>query len=160
MGELHGVGQQVVQDLLQPRQVAAAHAAGGRRGLDAEAQALVGGGRLVGGLQGGGQLLYVEVRRLKLHAARLDLGQIQDVVEHGQQGLARLADDAQTLALLGLQIAHGHDLRHGQHAVQRRPDLVAHIGQEVGFQNIGRLGRVARLDQLVHGLMQRPVVAF
>ncbi len=36
---------------------------------------------------------------------------------------------------------------------------MAHIGQEVGFQHIGRFGGVARLDQLVHGLVQGPVVA-
>ncbi len=104
------------------------------------------------------QLAGVERGVLQLHAAGLDLGQVEDVVEHGQQGFAGLADHAQTFALLGLELAHGHDLGHGQDAVQRRADLVAHIGQEMRLQHIGGFGGVAGLDQLVHGLAQGAVV--
>ncbi len=112
----------------------------------------------MGGRQPGGDLGGVELDFVELHAARLDLGEVEDVVEHHQQRLARLAHDGQALALFRVQLAHGHDLGHGQHAVQRRADLVAHVGQEMRLQDVGGLGGVARVHQLVHGLAQRPVV--
>ncbi len=159
MGELHSIGQEVVQDLQQAHRVAAPDAQGRGRDIDAEVQMLGERGRLVRGLDLGGHVLGVELDVLELHAPGLDLRQVEDVVEHGQERLARLADDPQPFTLLGRHLAHGHDLGHGQDSVQRGADLVAHIGQEVRLQHIGRLGRVARLHQLVHGLVQGPVVA-
>jgi hypothetical protein len=99
--------------------------------------------------------LQVEVVDQQGELARLDLGKVEHVVEDGQQQAARLTDDVQPLALVQGELAHGHHLGHGQHPVQRSADLVAHIGQELRFQDIGGVGRVARLHQLLQGSPER-----
>jgi hypothetical protein len=50
----------------------------------------------------------------------------------------------QVLALLSIDVGVEHQLRHPDHSVHGRPDLVAHVGQE------GRLGSRG-LERLVAG---------
>ena len=103
--------------------------------------------------------LEVEVLLGQLQLAGLDLGEVEHVVEHRQQLLARLADHAQPLALRRRRRSpRCHHLGHGQHAVQRRADLVAHVGQELRLGDVGRVGRVARLHQVLERLAQLAVV--
>ncbi len=90
--------------------------------------------------------------------AGFDLRQVQHVVEHRQQLLAGLAHDHQPLALFLGQFAALHDLGHGQHAVQRGADLVAHIGQELRLGDVGRVGGVAGLHQVFERLAEFLVV--
>ncbi len=56
----------------------------------------------------------------------------------------------EVLALLGRQLGVQRQFRHPDDAVHRRPDLVAHVGQELALRAVGRLGRVqgalGRLD--------------
>ena len=47
----------------------------------------------------------VEVRQLQLHPPRFDLGQIEDVVDQGQEMLSRGVDVLQVLVLLLVQLA-------------------------------------------------------
>ena len=47
----------------------------------------------------------VEVRQLQLHPPGLDLGEVEDVVDQGQQVLARGVDVLQVLVLLLVQLA-------------------------------------------------------
>jgi hypothetical protein len=86
--------------------------------------------------------------------AGLDLRQIQHVVQHRQQQAARTANHVEPLALHRGQVAERHHLGHREHAVQGRADLVAHIGQELGLQDVGGVGGVAGLLQLAHGALQ------
>ena len=85
VGELHGVTGQVEEHLAEPPRIAAEVARHvGRRGTD-ELQP-----RLMGpqGQQRGEvveQSPQVEVERLQVHLAGLDLGEVEDVVEEGQQ---------------------------------------------------------------------------
>ena len=68
--------------------------------------------------------------------SRLDLRQVENVVDESQQIVAR--------RLYRLSVAHlflaqatlgivGKELREDQQRVQRRPELVRHVGQEIGF---------------------------
>ena len=99
-GELDRVPQDVGEDLPQPEGVAPN---GGRRArLDEACQLqalLVGASR-----EQGGDLLdlppQLEVDGLEVQAARLYLGEVQDVVQDGQQALARVAHRLGVLALL------------------------------------------------------------
>ncbi len=52
------------------------------------------------------------------------------------------------LALLGRQVAVEHQLRHADDAVHRRPDLVAHVGQELAFRPAAFHRLVAHPNQL------------
>ena len=72
----------------------------------------------------------VERRVVQSELSRLDLGEIEDVVDHREQGFARVLDGHKVLALLGRQLALQDQFRHADDRVQRRADLVAHVGQE------------------------------
>ncbi len=70
------------------------------------------------------------------HGAGLDLGEVEDVVDQVQQVGARAVDRLGEPDLLGGEVAVGvlaQDLRQDQQAVERRPQLVRHVGQELGL---------------------------
>ncbi|HSS38291.1 MAG TPA: hypothetical protein VLT58_05930, partial [Polyangia bacterium] len=75
----------------------------------------------------------IQVLGVDLHVSRLDARQIQNVVDEVQEPLPVAFDHLQIAALVDGQRA-GHpvpqQLRQRQHGVQRRPDLVAHVGDE------------------------------
>ena len=77
----------------------------------------------------------------------LQPGDVEDVVQQGQQRLAGLLQDAQPLGLRLGQGVGGHHLGHAQHAIQRRANLVTHIGQEARLGGVGGLGGVLGGDQ-------------
>jgi hypothetical protein len=69
-----------------------------------------------------------------LHLAGFDLRQIQDVGDELEQVGARRVDRAHELELLVGQVALivlGQQVRQDQQAVERRAELVAHVGQEL-----------------------------
>ena len=68
--------------------------------------------------------------------ARLDLRQIQNVADQIQQIGAGAVDGARELHLLAGQVAvriFGQLLAQDENAVERRAQLVRHVGQELGF---------------------------
>ena len=146
-GELHRVAQQVQQDLLQPHAVATHVLRGG--GVDMQLQLHLVGGRTVGhhghhALQAG---LQGEVGRVELDLARLDLREIEDVVDHLQQMLAGIGDLAQVVQLAGTERLTPQQVRKAQHRIERRADLVAHVGQEGALGLAGGIGRRLGLGQ-------------
>ena len=70
--------------------------------------------------------------------ARLDFREVEDVVDQRQQRLARVLDRAQVVALLRGERRAERQLRHADDGVHRRPDLVAHVGEELALGD-GRL---------------------
>jgi len=83
--------------------------------------------------------------RPRVHAqlAGLDLGEVQDVVDDVQKVVARLADVPEHGELARFQRFLFQQLREAQHGVHRRPDLMAHVGQE------GRLGLIGAFRLLL-----------
>ena len=77
---------------------------------------------------------------LELEAPGLDLGEVEDVVDDFEQGVAARADGLEILALFGLQRRVEHQAAEADHGVHRRTDLVAHVGQELALGAIGGLG--------------------
>ena len=68
--------------------------------------------------------------------ARFDLRQIEDVVDEVEQVGARRVDRAREFDLLFVEIALrvvGQQLRQDEQRVERRPQLVAHVGEELGL---------------------------
>jgi hypothetical protein len=148
IGELYGVADQVGEDLAEARGVAEhcvrhvhAHVAdqlqvlllraqrhGLERGLDAAAQR--------------------ELDHVQVQAARLDPGEVEDVVDHRQQQVAGGLHQRQVLTLLVVQLGLEQQLGHAEHAVHRRPDLVAHVGHELRLEPRVLERRLARADQL------------
>ena len=62
--------------------------------------------------------------------AGIELRQIENIVEQFHQHFARVMGDGQLLLLLGIERAVQGQRDHPQQAVERRADLVAHVGQE------------------------------
>jgi hypothetical protein len=67
---------------------------------------------------------------------RLDLRIVEDIVDDGQERLARAPDRLDVEALFVGEASLEQDVGHADHAVHRRPDLVAHVGEEGGLRAI------------------------
>ena len=66
-------------------------------------------------------------------------------------GSSASADDLherQALALFGGELGVERQLRHADDAVHRRPDLVAHVGEELALRRVGVLGAILRLREI------------
>ena len=75
-----------------------------------------------------------EGRRFQLHLARLDLGQVEDLVEQLQQVLAGAPDVAEVLLLTLVELAEHPVQQHlgeADDGVERGAQLVRHAGQEL-----------------------------
>ena len=85
----------------------------------------------------------------QLHAARLDLGQVQDVVDQGQEVLTGGEDVVQILGLLRIHLPEHpleENLREADDGVEWGPELVRHVGEELRFVTAGGLDPVLRLE--------------
>ncbi len=133
--ELHGIRHQVDDDLRDPALV-------GRRlrkiGFDVERQRLCASARLLADEH---QRFFQDpVERdglgLELHATCLDLRDVEHVVDEGQEVPAGVEDVLQVLLLLRVHLAEQtveQHLREADDCVQRRPQLVRHVSEELGF---------------------------
>src|SRR5262249_60531745 len=80
--------------------------------------------------------------RLKPHPPRLDLGEIEDVVDEGEQVATGLQNVTQILRLLLVDLAEhalGQDLGEADDRVERGAQLVRHVGQELALVLTGDL---------------------
>src|SRR4029453_16180501 len=86
-----------------------------------------------GVVEGRGEM---EVGQFKLHPPRFNLGKVEDVVDEGQQMLAGRVDVFQVLVLLIVQLpehALRQDLGEPDDRVERRAQLVRHVGEELAL---------------------------
>ena len=146
-GELEGVGEQVLENLLQALRIAREDARQVVVDVDVERQVL-----------GLGDVAERCARRCRAGAerdllgfdgdrARLDLREVENVVDQRQQVGAGGVDVARELDLLGRQVAAGvlgELLAENQDRVERRAQLVRHVGEELrlvlrGERQLGRL---------------------
>ncbi len=72
----------------------------------------------------------VEGDRLQSELRRLDLAEVQHIIEHLQQRLAGLEGGVEQGALVGREVCFGEHSLEVQHRVHRRADLVGHRGEE------------------------------
>ena len=84
---------------------------------------------------------------LQLQLPRLDLREVEDVVDEGQQRLTAGPDDAGELLLLLAQRRLQEEARHPDDAVERRADLVAHAGDELALRLRRALGLLLRRSE-------------
>jgi len=93
-----------------------------------------------------------ELLEIELHLAGLDLGQVQDVVDQPQQVLAgavdllEVGDEFFLAEVLGLLLEH---LAVADDRVERGPQLMGHVGQELGLVAAGDLQLAALVLQLL-----------
>ena len=81
-------------------------------------------------------------REVELHAAGLDLRQVEDVVDKREQMVARGVNVAQVLELLVVDLAKhllAQHLGEADDRVERRAQLVRHVGEELRLVLVGHL---------------------
>ena len=143
-GELVGVAHEVQQRLTQP------HLVGMQRpdrsvAMDRDLVAVLRRQRLDGLDDLVDQRRQSESVQIKLHPPGLDLGEVEDVVDQGEQVTARAKHAVERLDVLlqrlGILPQHLGDADDG---VERRAQLVAHVGEELRLV-LARLGELAAL---------------
>ena len=133
-GELEGVREQVAQHLLQPLRVGAHGRRQGAVDLDQEVELALLGDLPEGALHVVAEVAEADLGDLEADRAGLDLGEVEDVVDEGEEVRAGGVDRLGELALLVREVAFrvlGQELRQDQQRVQRRAQLVAHVGEEL-----------------------------
>ncbi len=136
VGELHRVGDEVAQHLLEALLVGVQGDRQGRRDPHLELQVLVQRDRLEGRLDVVDQLDEGDPGRPDVHLARLHLGQVEDVVDQLEQVGPGAVNGVGELDLLGREVALvvvGEQLGQDQQRVQRGAQLVRHVGEELAL---------------------------
>ena len=148
LGKFQGVGQQVQQHLLQALRVSHQDIRDLLRYLRAQGEPLIAAGQALHADHFPEAAPETEGDPFEFDHAGLDLAQIQDVVDDAEQAAHRTPDVAQELVLLFVQHRQMQHLRRSHDAVDRCPDFVAHVGQELALGQIGGLRLGSRFFQL------------
>ena len=154
--ELHRIGEQVQDHLLELAFIGLRHA---EARLDvARERDRVAGGALANHRDAVLDQVRQEDRfEVDLHLARLDLRQIENLVDQLEQMAPRVADVTDVLVLSLVELAEHpieQDIREADDRVQRRPQLVRHAGEELRLVPAGHL----HLACLVFELLEHPGV--
>jgi hypothetical protein len=148
LGELVGVTRQVKQGLPEADLIGM-HRTEVRRALDDDPIAILRRHRL----DGLGHVLdhgrQRERFKMKLHAPRLYLGEVEDVVDQGKQVPARTQHAIERFEVLieALRILAQH-LGDADDGVEWRAELMAHVGEEARFGPVGFVSGIARGGEL------------
>ena len=148
VGELDGVVDQVGQDLLEPVLIQTQGAFAGRGTDDAQGEPLGLGQGHHEFRQAGHQPGQVAGSGLEDEMAGLDLGQVQEVVEDEQQGVAGVVDPSDHGPLARGEGLPGQQLGLPQHQVERIADFMTDTRQEVALGPVGGLGPLPGLAQV------------
>ena len=149
-GKLDGIGDQVVENLLQTLAVGddpLRCLLSPQLQFDPPAAGLGEEARL----EGVGQLDERQLFEEEIDPSRLDLGEIEDVVDQGEEVESAPEDDLGRLHLLRGEIAAavlGEVTGEDQQAVQGGAQFMRHVGEKIGFVAAGRLQIVRLLLQL------------
>ncbi|HEY6895495.1 MAG TPA: hypothetical protein VI258_15075, partial [Rhodanobacteraceae bacterium] len=147
-GELHRVADEIQQHLPQAHRIAREMAM--HIGIDDRAELQSFRRRALGKDVGDAvdELVEIEIVVLNRQFAGFDLRQIENVIHEPQHRLGAASNGHRDVALLCVEPAAEKNVRHPDHAVHRRADLVAHVGEKFGFDS-RRLERgIARLRDL------------
>ena len=151
-GELEGVAEQVEQALADLAGVADHHAQLlGHDQLEPVAVALVGRAARDDRF---GQFANVDDGALERRPARIQPGEVENIVDHGEQVASRRLDpleirDGGLIAGLGRIFLQQH--RIAEDRVERRAQLMAHLGEEVGLGDVLQVRLLAGALELGDG---------
>jgi len=102
------------------------------------------------------QCAQVEVDRLQLELPRLDLREVEDVVDDLQQRLAPSDTPPRRSAAACRRAASpSKQFGHPENAIHRRADLVAHVGQELRLGPAGRLREILGVSRSTRSALLR-----
>ncbi len=160
--ELDGVGEQVLEDLLQALRVADQGARQVGVEMHMERQVLVFGHVPEVAIDGVAQAGERDLLDLDGDGAGLDLREVENVVDQVEQVGAGGVDVAGEIDLLGQEVAAGvvgQLLAEDEDGVERRAQLVRHVGEELGLV-LGGEGQLGGLFlERAAGLLDLAVLA-
>ena len=153
LGELERVGQQVDQDLAQPRRIA--EHASRHLAVGVEEQRYRPLARLHGhrAHRLGDQFARFQWDAFDVELAGFDARMVEHVVEHAEQRAGGVVQHREIAALLGAQAGAQQQLRHAEHTVQRRAHLMAHVGEELALSLAGGFGRGCRIPRATQAVV-------
>ena len=108
-----------------------------RRHVASQLEALLVGGRRQRVKRIAQLIAQTEGSAIEFQLAGFDLREIENVVNHREQGVGGLLDKLEIVALLDGKIGLEHKVGHADDRVHRRADLVAHVGQENTLGAVG-----------------------
>ena len=85
----------------------------------------------------------MKIGLLQLQATSFDFGDVENVVNDGQEMAGRDFDFAQPLNLRWCWVIAAQQVRKPNNGIHGCADFMAHIGQECAFSTIGRFGNLA-----------------
>ncbi len=133
-GKFEGIREQVLEDLFQTLTVGFQLVVADGGQIDVQLQVFLVGNGLEHLSQITGDTLYRYGFGARLNVSGLDLGQVQNIVDQIQQIVTRRLDCQGIGNLLLAQVTVsivGQQFREDQQGIERRPQFVGHIGQEV-----------------------------
>ncbi len=155
LGELHRIAHEVQQNLTQAIRIGHHQRREGRLALAQQVDPL--GCRLA---PADGRHVPHHLRRrhrdrTDLDLTGLELGEVQHIVDRGEQGLAGAAHAADIAPPVLAQSALAFEqIGEADHGRERRPQLMAHVGEELRLHGRGSLGFRLRLAKL---FLERPL---
>src|SRR6516225_7972421 len=156
IGELDRVADQIDQNLRQAAAISMTRRQFGSK-LELERELLVGRQRLQRAANRLGDVLNAVIGKVENQLAGLDLGQIKHVIDESEQVFAiglKAFEYAEHLLRWLTVSAVRHQLGVAQDGIKRRPQLVAHIGEELRFV----LARFFELTALLLDFVKQPHV--
>ena len=158
LGELHGVADQVGDDLANAFGIAKPEHWQFTAVQIHQIQPFAAGRLPKQRMQLGQQGVEVELNLFQLQLAGFNLRQVENVVQNIQQGMAAAVDNIQIVALVFVQLGVQCQLGGPQNAVHRCANLVAHVGQKHRLGAVGLLCLSQRFADFDVGGFQRFLV--
>ena len=139
LGKFDGIADKVEEDLAQTQRITTnpSRHTGIRPEIDAQSLAMYFAHRH--GQHAVDQFTDEKRGLFELHFARLQLGEVEHVVDQRMQPLGTAVDNLDHLALILGQLGKSELFRHTDNAIHGRANLVAHGGQKLPFLGGGRL---------------------
>ena len=137
--ELHRVGDQVGEDLAEAERIADEPVGYLGTAHEDEFEAALFGRHREDGGEVVEQPVEFEGDRLKFELSCLDFGQVEDVVEDVEERLGSALRLGEIVGLARCEFGAERELDEADDGIHRRPDLVAHVGEEITLAPRSRL---------------------
>ena len=131
--KLNGISDQVIQDLTQPPYVTDNETRHVRIDTKSQFQFFEVRFDRKGSNRVTQTLANVEDPFFNFEFASFNFREVQHVIDHHQQSLARFLNHREVFSLVVVQLAVKHKLGHANDGVHRRSDFMAHVGEEITF---------------------------
>ncbi len=95
------------------------------------------------------EVTQVDRRHGQVQSTGIHSGEIEDLIDQRDQGLARTVNRLDITRVLRAEGGAPQQLRHPENAAQGRADLMPHGGEKARFGDVRRLGAVALGDRLL-----------